>query len=318
MRFVVDDACWAPAGVAPEALADALESLCDRLDDTRSREETVGVHDTLYELQVTPMTSLTSALFEAEDPLELGRDLRRRLSVLLDKLPKRGDAEVVSFGVNIAGTRHATAPSVDIARARCARREETACLTPATSGRRGRLAVSPTDAEAPAAMVAFVVDAQDHVNFFREVITIERADEEGFATLAPSAWPGLAFVDGLWRGLRDFSRNYREIRDDLMKHLNALSDHGGRIFALGRARDIEGQFGSLGVTISPESTETMRDARCRNARTCAFEGESIVCEWHTKIELHQDRIHVHPPTARSDGRVIVGVLHRHLPIPGID
>jgi hypothetical protein len=154
------------------------------------------------------------------------------------------------------------------------------------------------------------------VELFRDAIRIENADEDGFASLAPSAFPALAFVDGVFRGLRDLSRPYRDRRDDLILHLSALSDHGAWIFALQQNAKIEAEFMSRKITISRETHETITDGRCRRARERAHGGTTFVFDWHTKIELHIDRIHVHPGTAASGGRVMVGIIHRHLPLPG--
>lgn len=316
MRFVLDDGPWAGANTSLELFRDSLDAFADLLDVARVRLEAVGAHDGIFDAEIAPGVKLFEALYDPSNPLDLDRELRQRLSVRIDRIEKWGDDAVVAIDVDIAG-KQMTAPGIDKARERCATGARTACLTPATSGRRGTLSVVDVATTKPtAAQVCFVVDEWDHVRFFREVIVLEKADVEEFAALAPSAWPGLAFVDRLWKGFGDFSRSYREIRDDVMEHLSVLSDDGAAIFERKLHKEIEAQFMSRGVTISPENAETLADRRCREARERAFAGETLLFDWHTKIELHQDRIHVHPPTRTSDGRTVVGIFHKHLPLPG--
>ena len=162
----------------------------------------------------------------------------------------------------------------------------------------------------------FVCDESSHVEFFRAVVVEENADRQAFEALVASAYPGIDFADGALGGLNDLSVSFRARRADVMRHFAVLSDHGRAIFDLRRNQAIEDEFACRGITISLENTETRNDAACRNARTKSYRGGSLFFEWHAKIEPHIDRIHVHPGVPASDGRVIVGVLHKHLPLPG--
>jgi hypothetical protein len=101
-----------------------------------------------------------------------------------------------------------------------------------------------------------------------------------------------------------------------VKHFSVLNDHGAAIFARREHRLIERGFQEHGIDISPETSETMSNGRCKRARERTFDGQTLTFEWHTKIEPDRDRIHVHPGNARSNGQVIVGILHEHLPLPG--
>jgi hypothetical protein len=165
--------------------------------------------------------------------------------------------------------------------------------------------------------VHFVPDDPTHTDFFRQAFTFERVtDVDAFATLAPSAFPELRFVEGVFRGLRDLSQPLRSRRDIVINHLSVLNDNGAAIFARRTNRDIEAGFSEVGLDISPENTGTRNDGACKRERQREYLGETLFFEWHTKIEPHLDRIHVHPGNDKSGSRVIVGIIHRHLRLPG--
>jgi hypothetical protein len=310
MRFVVDDAPWAPASVAPEELERALDALSDRLLLAHERGESAAIYDDLWEAKLVGEISLHQLLFEPGGPLGSARDVRQRLSRQLDQLS--GRIEVMELPALDAKVQDSVlfSPSAVYAWARAGERVACACLTPPTSGRHGEL---PAEVSGEAHPVHYVDTEAAHVGFFRAAIALENADEDRFAELAPSAFPELDFAEGVWRGLRDLSRPFRDLREELIHHLGVLNDHGARIFALKRNELIEAEFGSVGVLLSPENIATLNDSVARRARLREHRGETLLFDWHLKLERHQDRIHVHPG---KDGRVVVGIIHRHLPLPG--
>ncbi len=305
---MIDDGPWFD-GDDSDAFERGLEALADRLETARSRGERVGAYVGLEETSVAPRCALWEVLFGGACPFDLSRDVRRRLALALDKVQRFED--LVGIDVEIDGNT-IIAPSVAFAHANVTTGHSIACLTPTTSQRRGPLAVSSGGTES---IVWFVTEEADHVGFFRDLIEREQGDHEMFAAIAPSAFPRLRFVERCFKGLHDLTA-FRELRPNVIQHLSVLSDDGARIFALRLHKDIESQFGALGVTISPETTETMRDGKCRRARERHFEGELLVFEWHTKLEPHQNRIHVHPGTPSSSNLPIVGIFHKHLRLPG--
>ena len=48
-------------------------------------------------------------------------------------------------------------------------------------------------------------------------------------------------------------------------------------------------------------------------RDANFGGHVYRCEWHSKLELHRNRIYFHIGDEGTDGRVLIGIFHRHLP-----
>lgn len=314
MRFAVDDAPWAPDEVVPEALEAGLDTLADRLLEARERGEDVGLYDGFWGLHLVGAHQPEHLLFDAANPRALGRDVRLRVARLLDQLAANAfdEGSLPDVEADVAGARLLT-PAAILAWAEAGGRRAVGCITPPCSGRAGATAVA---VGGELRTVHYVIDEATHVAFFRAAIELENADEDGFAALAPSAFPRLGFAENVWRGLRDLSRPYRDRRDDLVLHLGVLNDRGAEIFGLREHLEIERAFAGHGITISPESTETMADGKCRAAREATFDGSRLVFEWHTKIEPHQDRIHVRFVPAPPTNRVVVGIIHRHLPLPG--
>jgi len=314
MRFVIDDAGWAPDDVAPDTLEDALHTLADRILTTTRRRERVGLYVDIWNLALVGPHTLSMLIHAGENPRALGRDVRTRLARLFDELSSHtfDETTLPALEVEVQGQR-LLSPAAVLAWSAAAEHRAVGCITPPTSARSGRLGVR---VDAHDQLVHFVSDEPTHVAFFRDAILIENADEAGFAAIAPSAFPALVFVDGVFRGLRALSRPYRDRRDDLIAHFSVLNDHGAEIFGFQLNAKIEAEFMSRKVTISRETRETIADGRCRRARERTHAGETLVFDWHTKIELHLDRIHVHPGTPASNGQVLVGIIHRHLPLPG--
>jgi hypothetical protein len=309
VRFVIDDAPWAPDDVLPASLAEGLEGLLERLRIAKERSEPVYAYADLFQHRLVGDHTLNALLYDdAANPYRLPKDLRRQLQLRIDKTPSFDEGQLTAVDADIAGER-CTSPAAVLAFQRVLVNKATACLTPACSRRSGSLSVR---VDADVALVHYVSDEAQHVAFFRDAVEVENADEGGFSTQAPHAFPDLVITDNLWRGLRDLSQPYRARRAELARLLGALSDHGARIFAMPQ-RDWESQFASRGVHISGESSNDMKPP-CRKHREREYGGETLVFEWHIKIEAHVDRIHVHPGTQRSNYRVIVGIITRHLPM----
>ncbi|WP_158625854.1 hypothetical protein [Corallococcus carmarthensis] len=315
MRFVLDDAAWSPAELSKQDLEESLDSLTDRLQVIRERSEGVSLYDGIWDIALVGPDTLTSLLYDAANPRNLHRDVRRRLSRQIDQISNHtfGDKSLPEFTAMIAG-KPLLAPSAVYAWKNIEHNKNIACVTPRSSGRIGALPVSLT--EGPLLDVHYVNNNSSHLSFFRSLISAENADGTTFAQFAKSAFPALHFAENAWRGLRDLSRPFRERREEITHHLSVLNDHGARIFALQEHRHIEKEFHALGISISTETKETIDDNYYCSFRKMEYASEILVFDWHTKIEPHIDRIHIHPGTKSSEGRVIIGIFTRHLPLPG--
>ena len=309
-RLVIDDLPWSTTVPDDGQVRAALEDLRELLALAGDRRLDVVAHDSLYETAF--MGGLTvNELLGPDIPRDLRVELLRRLS----KVRRFPDDEIEGFDVCLPAGNRFTAPTVYWA---ATRPWTVGCLTPTISQRSGEISVDLCDNAAKKEPVSvFFVDALKGVaDLFRHAIVRERANETEFQDLAPQAYPGLLFCENALRGCRDLSKNFKARRDELMLHLAVLNDHGASIFALGLRQDIENQFRAHGIHISPENSETLRDAKCLAERPREVLGESIIFNWHSKIEPHIDRIYFHPPVPASEGRMIVGIIHRHLCLPG--
>ena len=164
-----------------------------------------------------------------------------------------------------------------------------------------------------------------HVDFFRSVIALENADEAKFENLARSAFPALEWADNIWRGLRDFSRPYIEVRDELVRCLGGLSDHGAGCFHEHRVGDPRHLAKVLSVHVGAETADengpTKQHQPSRRDRTRRHGGTDKEFYWHVKLRPNIDRIYfryepwsVRLPLAEH-GRIVVGLFKDHCILP---
>ncbi len=310
-RLVLDDLPWSTTDLTNNEIEKALEDLREILEQAEDRQHDVAAHDSLYQQERIANKTIID-LINGTIP----RDLKVEMWLRLSKIDLFVDGKIQCFEV-IVGNERFLAPSIIWAAQQTKSGSTTGCITPACSGRRELCLVTLylLDEELSVKLF-FIMDDATHAGLFRHAIIVERVNDKEFAELVPSAFPELEFVVGVLGGCRDLSRPFISRLNDIMKHLSALNDFGAAIFALGQNKRIVEGFKSHGIEISLENTETMRDGKCQRARSRTFRGETLIFEWHTKISPYLDRIHVHPPTVNSGGRVIVGIINKHLPLPG--
>jgi ribosomal protein L11 methyltransferase len=183
--------------------------------------------------------------------------------------------------------------------------------------------------------VHFVVDEPSHRAFFRDALAVERVDETGLESLAAHAFPDLLFLKGVWKGLRRFEGGYARVREALHDFLGVLDDDGAWVFTdetgrLSREEPepgsgarvpvtnhlVQSRFTRWGLDVAPEKPDVRADGKCRRERERELNGQTLYCEWHYKVEGHTNRVHLHPPIAASDGKVIVAIFCEHLRLPG--
>ncbi len=101
----------------------------------------------------------------------------------------------------------------------------------------------------------FVADSQTYCNFFRWLITDTTKNPSEMEAFAHSAFPAVDFVPGVFNGIKNMSKPYRELVKPLVSYLSVLSDQGKRIFS-GDWMIAPAEFGSRGVNISDENGNT--------------------------------------------------------------
>ena len=153
---------------------------------------------------------------------------------------------------------------------------------------------------------------EDYAQAWRaEYILTQPTEPTSMSTLSTQLFPRLAFSSSAWSNINTLSGDPRDVTADLLKHLSVLNDHAISIWKESpNARDREQRLGSLGVLSSPESPQTHGSAKAMKAHTFMMGNSSVVCEWHTKLKRHTDRIYF---SVQSDV-VFIGAIIDHLKI----
>ena len=322
-RFVLDEWSWAAAaGGDAEVLSNAVHQLLERLDAARERNEGVVKHMGYYETALGDGVQLYSALFEPNCPVQFDRDLVVRLSLALDRVNEFDDIGLLDYDAEFEGSIQ-FAPGVAWAHACCSERRHVAVLPLPLGGvPRGQVPVTVAGATVE---IVFVNDESQHVHFFRSVIALENADEAMFERLARSAFPALEWADDVWHGLRRFSRPYIDVRDELVRYLGGLNDHGAVCFHEHRAGDPRQLplvlSAQVGTETSDENGATKRHRPSERDRTRSHRGANKVFWWHVKLRPHVDRIYfLHEPSSMCSrlpehGRIVVGLFKDHCILP---
>lgn len=318
IRFVLDEWSWTDA-VKSEAnvLLNAICDFSDRLDKARERSEGVVKHVDYYEVEVSDGLKLFNVLFDLECPFQIDRDVKERLMSTLDRISVFDVSEVTEFDIEFEDQVR-FAPGISWAHACCVKGHQVAVLPlplPAIKGGRKPVAVGGVVDE-----IYFVVEDEEHVGFFRAVIDLERADEAIFAGLACSAFPELAWADGVWNGLSKLSRPYVSVRRELIRYLGGLNDNGSNCFHEYRIREPQRLAAVLsskiGTQVSDENGRTKRHMRSREDRTRRHNGIEKVFWWHIKLLPDRDRIHFrYEERSSGRGQIVVGLFKDHCVLP---
>ncbi|MGH7297390.1 MAG: hypothetical protein ACRELB_20810 [Polyangiaceae bacterium] len=302
-RFLVDEAALRLSpSTTPSELGETLERLADLIEGLRAHR--IGKFSMIWEEQLGP-----HALYEwLFNPL-LGIDVvvASALRVALDRTPNWDEAcDTAGFPtqVTIGGIPHDAFSVGAAARATCDR-QATGCLSVLPS-RHGRVYVI---AGVWTPHLHFVAHPRDIFAFFREVPEVDNLDEEAYFQNARLAFPGLLFV----RARTDFGafdEAYLTIRAKVTEHLGVLNDHARAILGGDEPAAVkEGRFGALGVEASGENANTKANHAAMKQREVNVGDRAIVCDWHTKLRPHIDRIYFN---ATSYHQVVVGVFRDHL------
>jgi hypothetical protein len=145
---------------------------------------------------------------------------------------------------------------------------------------------------------------------WREAIVVGRASLTDFRRMTGLAFGNLAFAPEVWGQVKSMVGGYESLRDRLVEHFSALDDHAPAIWAQysESARRIAEMASRGRIDCSPDSPATHRNNKAMAQRTVMFGPRRLICEWHTKLEPHQNRIHF-----AVDGQTVyVGVLAAHL------
>lgn len=280
--------------LSPQQCADALDQLCDRIEQAQADGHTVFYSDDLFWRQVSGAAMFYDLLNLPE--WQQYRDVFDRMSVALARLAAWQES------------LPADAPQLPDTRTWVA----TQCQAgnPAAA-----LVLSPPESGAcilhQGTAIYLIATAANYAQFFRDLLaqsnTHWRDNEAWFA----SAFAGLAFVEGALAGIKDMEGDATALRCEVLRHFAVLADHGHAIFAASQEHAAK-ELVSLGVNASPENGNTKANQKAKKERTRHHQGRDIVFWWHSKLEKHRNRIHFYPDEVRDGKPILIGILCRHL------
>ena len=331
MSFVVDGSEWRFNGMSA---ADA-ETLIDRalafVETSSERGETVAVGD---DFQVRPMRGAETLwdLFSPGSVDALDRELSQELAAWLAKAPRYADASnwPAGFGsgsVSIGGAAPIANDDVEWALCSMVAALPVAILT------LNEPRVMSTATAAGTAQLHFVADDVSRRAFWRTALVVagDRLDE--LVHFGSRAYPNLHFVPRVLNDAGTLGGGYLGARVRLKSALEILDDWGHWALTWpppaltpneGPPPDlaakptnfiIERRFAGLGLEAAPENPNVFANGKSRQAREVVVADRTLYCEWHVKLELHRNRIYFHAPVEEAGGKVVIGVIDHHLPLP---
>lgn len=332
MTFVVNGADWQFDGMLAADVHARVDRFLALLADISSDGDRVWIGDDFQNRAMFADEDLWTLLgrngrFALEDQLQ------QELTAWLMNAPLYADEEDWPAGLEDADIAVDAAPPVlnlDLAWAHHSVRagERMGVLSLSQSG------YLRTTSNQGVADVFFALEPFDRQVFWRSILRLTPRGLDLLLELAPRAFPNIYFVEGALAGANDLAGGYIPFRDPIQACFETLSDYGAWIFTAPPPplrpsepagpdptirpsnQTVQDRFRGFNITAAPENGNVFDTRHCREAREVAVGGETLYCEWHIKLEAHQNRIHIHAPTRSSGNRVIVGILHEHLPLPG--
>jgi hypothetical protein len=331
MSFVVDSSEWVFDGWSIDQIHLALEDILQFVDQSDQREEKIWIGDDLQSRPVLGQMDLWSVV-TGDGPLSHASELAQELAAWLGRAPIYLDEESWPDDIDqidVSVDRRPPCANADVAWAHHWVRsgKPVACLGI------NRFGCFGTETPAGSAQVWWVKSEKDRLSFWRDAIVLIGDSEATLSELAPHAYPSILFASKSVSGVGRLAGGYRPNSQELRKTFEILNDDGVWAFtapppALRRddhcAQDatgavtnriIEARFAGLGLLAAPENPNVYRNSLTRSAREITSQGRVLYCGWHIKLEPHRNRIHVHGPVPESDDRLVVGIIHEHLPLP---
>lgn len=330
MAFVVDGADWNFDGWTSAQIQDVIESFLERLDGAVERSEKVWIGDDLQTRSVFGMRDLWS-LRDVASGIQLDEGVWQELAAHLGRSPRYLDEPNWPPGLDdicLTIGDDPPADNVDVAWVHHSVRSGSAvaCIGLA---RRGRILTASSQGQTD---LHWIFDSASKAEFWRAAIVIEGNSQTDFKRLAHRAYPDLHFYADVLEDAKDFMGGYYANVEEMKRYLAVLNDHGHWVFAtpppaenrsdaISESKDappsqlVQRRFELLGLVVAPENPDVYRDNHCRTARQVELNGKTLYCEWHCKLQAHQNRIHFHAPVPESNNKVVVAIFAQHLPLP---
>jgi hypothetical protein len=330
MAFVVDGSEWTFDGWNAQQVQDVIDQFTATLRRARSRDESVWLGE---DLQYKPVMGELDIWRLWEAGLGIQFEVWQGLAAELGRLTRYLDEQPWpdgfgdDFSVSISGAPAVENVDVSWAHHHVRSGRALGCI--------GLLSTGPKDTRSAQgnAQLHWISDDRSQRLFWRSAVDIEGAAPATFRRIAPHAYPSLYFCPGVLEGAEDLRGGYYANLPFVQRYLEVFDDRGAWAFttpppalspdenpgtATGKPSNqiIERRFMGLGVTVAPENPNVYEHANCRSAREVSVGGAVLYCEWHGKLQEHQNRIHVHAPVPQSGNLLVIGKIATHLPLPG--
>lgn len=330
MGIVIDSTGWNLKGWDSHRLTSALEDLLDRLDHAFSYGRPVWTGDDLQVQAVYEDLDLWR-LRDSDSPIRIDDNIWQELAAALGQTKRYVDedewpAGFDDFAISVNAEPPQENPDVAWAHHNVRNGKAVACLGLTLKGIFSTTSVKDT------VSIHWVSDSQSYTSFWRDAIEIERDCPATLERLSANAYPGLFFANGVWQGLKNLSGGYFAHSAELRRYLSVLSDDGVWAFTapppamektevqgtseeLPTSQLIIRRFNRLKLNVTPENPNVYQNFRCRSAREIMVLGKNLYCEWHGKLQEYQNRVHIHAPILGTEGKLIIGIIDSHLPLP---
>lgn len=331
MAFVVNGAEWDFNGLAPEQVEALIDRALEFIETSNDREQDVVIGDD-FQTRLMYDNMCLWELFTQGSPLPLRRELSQELAAWLSKAPRYADAPQWPHdfgGAEISINGAAPTTNIDLEWAHFSLREgtPTAVLT------LGPNRVIETTTASGSVDVNLVSDDPGRNAFWRHAIIFAGDSLDSLIEYAPKAYPNLHLVNGVIRAAARLAGGYLASRQRVQSTLAALDDWGHWTFtcpppaitpyegpppnpdARPTNQLVEHRFAGFELDAAPENPNVRQNRVCREAREIVVGERTLYCDWHVKLQKHQNRIHFHAPVPESDHKVVIGLIHEHLPLP---
>ena len=328
MSFIVDGTDWQFDGCSEEQIYEKIDGFLALVSISRERGETIWIGD---DFQNRPMLRDLSlwALFGPDGPSVLSVEIQQELAAWLNNAPYYRDCLDGPIYSMISVDGEPEVENFDIAWAHHAVRYGLAvgCLS---IERSGPLLTRSQDGEE---VVFFVKTEENRLCFWRNAIEVHGDNETSLRQFAENAYPSLYFHGDVLNDVSQLVGGYWKVRNGVKYAFAILNDCGKWAFtfpppaltmeetyvpdemAQPTNQLIQYRFKGLNLEVAPENPNVSRTGMARRAREIQVDNETLYCHWHVKLEPHQNRIHIHKPVSVTDDKLVIGIIHRHLPLP---
>lgn len=330
MTFIVDGQDWQFDGLSDDQVRAEIDKVLEFVAISNARDQRVLIGDDFQTREMMAGLGLWE-LLGPNAQIEISGEVWQELAAwlgpnplytILDDWPDQLDDTV------IIGNE----PPVENADIAWAHHHNRACRATACFSltRHGSIT---TETAHGTSDVHFVRNERQCADFWRDAIVLEGDTSDTLFRIYEKAYPNLYFHNAVIFAVNQLDGGYDASRHLVRSALATLDDHAGWIFnrppptlGVNDAFDATAEqqptnqividrFRGVGLVVAPENPDVFQNRPCREAREINIDGRQLYCHWHVKIEPHRNRIHIHPPVPESSGRVVIAIIHEHLPLP---